>query len=273
MRVKMLHRSDRSRVSTVHTSVASPQVFTRNSHLGWASQMISAWGNEVRRALTAGNACRISPSEPSRTTRIRRSAMWRLADSLEQFARRMLLRVSDDRYANPQPVSGGFFRDVVRRVVGSFGMHIRAQLQKEGFPVRLREDHDVVHLAKRRHQQSSGAFVQYRRPGPFSPLTPESAFTATTSVSPSDRPPARYRTWPTCSMSKQPFARTIFFPWLRRSAKIPESFSRSTSFVTADRMLQLRPLETSARIAASNSCRVTTAVPRFITTRPPAMLP
>src|SRR5258705_4540281 len=92
---------DQFRVSTVHTWVASSLVFIRNSHLGWVSQMISAFGNDVRSPLTAGNACTISPSEPRRTTRNLGSVMQRLTHGLQQFAGGMIFRVTDNRYSNP----------------------------------------------------------------------------------------------------------------------------------------------------------------------------
>src|SRR5258707_12353186 len=96
----MLRTFDQFLVSTVQTSVANPLVFTRNSHLGCVSQMISAFGNDVRSPLTAGNACTISPREPRRTPRNLGSVMPSLGRSLQQFARGMFLRIAHDHRAH-----------------------------------------------------------------------------------------------------------------------------------------------------------------------------
>src|SRR5258708_13583497 len=100
----MLRTFDQFLVSTVQTSVANALVFTRNSHLGWVSQMISAFGNDVRSPLTAGNACTISPREPRRTTRNLGSVMPSLARGLQQFARGMFLRIAHNRQVNSHAV-------------------------------------------------------------------------------------------------------------------------------------------------------------------------
>src|SRR5258708_17507978 len=92
---------DQFRVSTVHTSVASSLVFTRNSHLESVNQMISAFGNDVRSPLTAGNACTISPSEPRRTSKNLGSGMQRLTHRLQQFACGMIFPITNHRAANP----------------------------------------------------------------------------------------------------------------------------------------------------------------------------
>src|SRR5258707_10375014 len=101
MRARMPRTFDQFRVSTVHTFVASSLVCTRNSHLGWVNQMISAFGNDILSPLTAGNACTISPSEPRRTSKNLGSVMQRLAHSLQQFARGVVFRITNDRHANP----------------------------------------------------------------------------------------------------------------------------------------------------------------------------
>src|SRR5262245_16382733 len=60
------------------------------------------------------------------------------------------------------------------------------------------------------------------------------------SASPSARAPSRYRIWPTCRMSKQPFAKTIFFACVRNSSATPFSCSRSTIFSWARPILKQR---------------------------------
>src|SRR6266446_5523931 len=69
------------------------------------------------------------------------------------------------------------------------------------------------------------------------------------------------------------FSEQRFHIWLLKSHYIIDFAKRGNSlpsinFAAASRMSQLAPADTSARIALSNSPRVTTAVPRFITTRP-----
>src|SRR4029077_8143090 len=102
MRSRRFRTLDQLRVSTVQTSDASPLDFTTNSHLGCASQMISAFGTEFSRPPTAGNVCTMSPNEPSRITRKRGSVMRRLANLLQQFARGVIFRIANDGYANSQ---------------------------------------------------------------------------------------------------------------------------------------------------------------------------
>src|ERR1700722_12775224 len=101
IRARLLRTFDQLRVSTVHTSLASSLAFTRNSHLAWVNQTISAFGNDVRSPLTAGNACTISPSEPRRTSNNLGSVMQRLTHSPQQFAGGMIFRITNNRHANP----------------------------------------------------------------------------------------------------------------------------------------------------------------------------
>src|ERR1700747_2034276 len=136
----MLRTFDQFFLSTVQTSVANPLVFTRNSHLGCVSQMISAFGNDVRSPLTAGNACTISPREPRRTTRNLGSVMPSLARRLQQFARGMFLRIAHNRHVNSQAVRSSFFRNRLRGVVRPFRVYLRAQFCQQHFYIWLREN-------------------------------------------------------------------------------------------------------------------------------------
>src|SRR5882724_6619767 len=162
IRLKVLRTFDQFLVSTVHTSVASPDVFTRNSHLGCVTQMISEFGKELRSPLTAGKECTMSPSEPSRTTRILGSAMLRLAHSLQQLSRRMLLGIADNRHANAQLLGSGPLRNRVRSVVRSLRVHVRSQFSKQRVHIRLGKNHYVINFAKRRNQPRASALVQHR---------------------------------------------------------------------------------------------------------------
>src|SRR5262245_1130047 len=128
MRERMPRRDAQSRVSTVQTSLASWLAVTSVSHFGCVSQMISAFGNDSRNAPTAGKACTMSPSEPSRTTRSFASAIGRLADGLQKFARGMILWIAYDRHANPQPVGHCSLGHALCRVVRSFGVHVGPNL-------------------------------------------------------------------------------------------------------------------------------------------------
>src|ERR1700756_5549145 len=103
MRARLPRSEAQSRVSTVHVSSARLLARINASHLGCVNQTISAFGNDLRSPLTAGNACTMSPSEPRRTTRNRGSAIWRLAHNLQQLARRMILGIADNRHADAQP--------------------------------------------------------------------------------------------------------------------------------------------------------------------------
>src|SRR5215475_15715703 len=122
-----------SLVSTVHTSLASPLAATSASHLGSTSHTIRPSGNPRRSPATAGKACTMSPSDPSRTTRNPGSGMRRLADGLQQAAGGMVLGVSDDGHADSQAVGRSALRDVFGGVVGSLGVHLGAQLREQVF--------------------------------------------------------------------------------------------------------------------------------------------
>src|SRR5579862_546615 len=141
----MLRSDDHSRVSTVHTSFATPPARTSAFHFGCVSQTISELGKDWRRPFTAGNAWTMSPKELKRTTRNFASAMRRLAHSLQQLARRMVFRVAHNRYANAQAVGHRTLRDGFRGVVGALRVDLGPQLHEQLFHIGLIENHHVIH--------------------------------------------------------------------------------------------------------------------------------
>src|ERR1700746_2584698 len=135
MRVRMLRMFDQFLVSTLQICVANPAVFIKNSHFGCVSQMISAFGKDVRRPLTAGNACTMSPREPRRTTRNLGSVMPSPARSQQQFARGVPLRIADNPHTNSQSVRSSLFWHGVRSIVSTFRVYMREQFREQHFYV------------------------------------------------------------------------------------------------------------------------------------------
>src|SRR5260370_12685420 len=86
-----------------------------------------AAGKDSRNAATAGKVWMMSPSEPSRTTRKRGSDMRSLAHGNEEFARGVILRVTDNRYTDTEARGRGTPRDGLGRVIPSFCIPIRTQ--------------------------------------------------------------------------------------------------------------------------------------------------
>src|ERR1700731_4783796 len=111
-----------------------------------------AAGKDSRSAATAGKVWMMSPSEPSRTTRKRGSDMRGLAHGIEEFARRVILRVADNGYTDTQAGRGRTLRDGLGRVIRPLGMHIRTQVLQQGLHVGLAEDYDIIHGSQRTDQ-------------------------------------------------------------------------------------------------------------------------
>src|SRR5450432_3296413 len=82
------------RVSVVHILEARPLLAIKAFQRGWVSQIISELGKDSRSAATAGKVCTISPSDPRRTTRKRRSATRLLAQRFEQGSSGVILWVA-----------------------------------------------------------------------------------------------------------------------------------------------------------------------------------
>src|SRR5256885_10817672 len=114
--------------SPAKISEASPLLSTSSSQRGCVSQVISAPGKDSRKAATAGNVCTISPSEPSRTTTNRGSGMRRPAHGFQKLTRGMLLRIPNNRDANPQTCRRGALRDRLRCIIRALGVNVRSQV-------------------------------------------------------------------------------------------------------------------------------------------------
>src|ERR1700733_250592 len=87
----------------------------------------------------------ISPRDPRRTMRKRRSAIGALANAREQITGRMMLGVADYRDADTEPLRLTAFRHRVRIVVGSLGVDVGADVLQERFDVGLIENNDEIH--------------------------------------------------------------------------------------------------------------------------------
>src|SRR6266849_2637557 len=158
---------DIARVSTAQTSDARRLLWTRNAQRGCVSQTIRADGKDWRNAATAGKAWMTSPSEPSRTTRKRGSGMRRLAHGIEEVARRMILGVADDSYADTEARRRRPLRDGRGGVIRSLGMNVRPQVLQKGFHIRLAEEENIVDSSQRADQRGTGRFGQDRSTGAF----------------------------------------------------------------------------------------------------------
>src|SRR6266404_8244781 len=163
MWLRISRSEDSERVSAAQTCVARTLLSTRSFQRGWVSQTISAFGKDSRSAATAGNVCTMSPRELSRTTRNRCSAMRRLADGFEKFARGVILGVTHNGHVNPQARGDASLRHALCRVVCAFGVNVGPQLFQERFDVRFGEEHDVVRAAERRHEQGARVFIEKDR--------------------------------------------------------------------------------------------------------------
>src|SRR5215469_1075422 len=164
----MTWRTDRrSRESTGQISDGRALLATRSTQRGCVSQTIGEAGKESRRAATAGKVCTMSPREPRRTTRKRRSAMQPLSDRFEKPACGVILRIADDGHANTEAARDFAFGDRVGGVVGAFGVDIRTQLLKQRFDRRLRKEDHIVDVAQSGDQLGTGELVEDRTAGPL----------------------------------------------------------------------------------------------------------
>src|SRR5713226_1203464 len=139
----------KERVSVCQMSVASSLLSTNSFQRGCVSQIISACGNDSRKAATAGKVWTISPKEPRRTTRKRGSGMRRLANGVEQLPRGVILGISYDGHANAEPGSHRSLRHGLGSVIRPFGVDIRAQFFQQGLDVGFGKENDAIHAAQR----------------------------------------------------------------------------------------------------------------------------
>jgi hypothetical protein len=83
-----------------------------------------------------------------------------LSNGFKEFVCGMLLGITDDSDTDTEARGGGTLGDCFRRVIGAFGMDIRAENFEEGLDVRLIEKDDVIDGAKRRDEERTGVFIE-----------------------------------------------------------------------------------------------------------------
>src|SRR5271155_4649562 len=89
-----------------------------------------------------------------------------LANSAEEFGGGMLLRVADDGNADAEPGGDGAFGNRFGRVVGAFGVDIRAERLEKGFDICLVEDDDAIYGGESGDELGAAAFVHHGAAGP-----------------------------------------------------------------------------------------------------------
>src|SRR6185437_9630881 len=237
-----------------------------DDHFESTSQSICARGKDWRSAATAGSVCTMSPSALMRSMRKRSSAMGRLANTRDEIARGMLLGISDNRDANADECRFFALGNCVNGVVGALGVNTGTKVAQKSADVRLVENHDVIHGCKRGNQFGACLRGQNRTAGTF-----ESADTRV-GINRDDQEIAfPARALEIADMSRVQNIETA----------VREHDLLSVGAMLREARLQIgarknfgtrvhAPAVASPRIAASSSARVTVAVPRFITTMPPA---
>jgi hypothetical protein len=83
-----------------------------------------------------------------------------LADGFEKFARGMVFWVADDGDTDAETSGGGALGNGLQRVIGSFGMDVRAKIFEERLDTRFTKEDDVIHGAKRSDEKSSCIFIK-----------------------------------------------------------------------------------------------------------------
>src|SRR5271165_3885936 len=111
----------------------------------------------------------MSPSDPSRISRKRGSAIAALAQARKKAACGMLFWITDDGDADAQ--QGGEFAlgNRLRRVIGPLGMNVRLELTEERVNIQFIEDDHVIHIGKGRDQRRAGAFRKNGTPFALQP--------------------------------------------------------------------------------------------------------
>src|ERR1700732_2552986 len=140
---------------------------SKRSHFESTTQSMRASGNVSRSAAAAGRACTMSPSDPSRTSRKRGSAIFLVTQAGDEFARGMFLGITDDCYADPEKRCKVAFWNSLRRVIGAFRVHIRLEFAQQSIYIEFVEDHNVIHSSQSGYQRSARAFCQNWPAGSF----------------------------------------------------------------------------------------------------------
>src|SRR5690348_154969 len=237
-----------------------------DAHFSSTSQSICAEGNDSRNACTAGSVWMISPSALIRRTRKRFSAMAGTPDPLNQSARRMFLRIPDNRHANPESRCFIALRHGLRRVIRALGVHIRKQFAQQRAHIRLVENHHVIHGLQRADKFRA---IRLRHN-----WTPHSLQLPRARIGIDGHHENIAFVPRSLQITHMPCMQHIETP-VREHDFLP------LCFVLRDPANQLRARQNlrtgvhefalaSLRTALSSSARDTVAVPRFITTIPPA---
>ena len=194
-------------------------------------------------------------------------------DVREQIARGMILRIADDGDTAAIGQHGLSLRDGVGRVVGALAMHVGLQQPKQAVYVRIGEQHDVIDVFERRDHLCAIGAAQDRPAGSLQRLygiivvdgddqrvglgrgtreIPHMTHVqdVETSVGKSNR------------ASLSPFGENGLLEIALVQNPSHQVFIPSSPFVFR--------LRRWVCIASRNSSGDTVAVPRFITTRPPA---
>src|ERR1700722_19122452 len=75
---------------------------SKRFHFESTTQSMRASGNVSRSAAAAGRAWTMSPSDPSRTSRKRGSAIFLVTQAGDKFARGMFFGITDNCYTDPE---------------------------------------------------------------------------------------------------------------------------------------------------------------------------
>src|ERR1700693_2240936 len=84
------------------TLLRSPFPSSKRFHFESTTQSMRASGNVLRSAAAAGRAWTMSPSDPSRTSRKRGSAIFLVTQAGDEFSRGMVFGITDDCYTYPE---------------------------------------------------------------------------------------------------------------------------------------------------------------------------
>jgi hypothetical protein len=189
-----------------------------------------------------------------------------LANARDEIARGMLFGIPDNRDANAEACRFFALGNCVDRVVGALGMDIWAKVAQKGTHVRLVENDDVIHNGKSGNKFAARWRGENRAPGTF-----ESADTRI----------GIYRDDEDVALAARAFEMADVSSVQNVETAVGEHDLFSTGAMLSEARLQIGarenfgtrvhgPAVASPRIADSSSARVTVAVPRFITTMPPA---
>jgi len=178
----------------------------------------------------------------------------------------MLLRVSDDRDANAEARRFFALGHRVNSVVGAFRVDIWTKVAQKSAHVRLVENYDVVDSGERGNKFGARRRGQNRAAGTFEPA---------------DTRIGIYRDDEEIAFAARALEIADVSGVQNVEAAVREHDCFSAGAMLLETRLQIgarknfgtrvhAPAVASPRIADSSSARVTAAVPRFITTMPPA---